>query len=139
MKTSLDHLPAFKQRDLERVLQPGVYEDMAEGAQARRDHQLRLASSAAHLSELASAERRANVNAVGVGGWKSQSMVRRNPHKSVKHLRGYGDRLTFQVTLENFRQTGRARKAINMVTVAAVRSSGRRPNWMSVIERWWTH
>lgn len=36
-----------------------------------------------------------------LGGWKSESMVRRYAHMSVKHLAPYADRLTFPVTLEN--------------------------------------
>lgn len=36
-----------------------------------------------------------------LGGWKSESMVRRYAHMSVKHLAPYADQLTFPVTLEN--------------------------------------
>jgi integrase len=35
-----------------------------------------------------------------LGGWKSESMVRRYAHMSVKHLAPYADRLTFPVTPE---------------------------------------
>ena len=33
-----------------------------------------------------------------LGGWKSESMVRRYAHMSVKHLRPYADQLNFEVT-----------------------------------------
>ena len=33
-----------------------------------------------------------------LGGWKSESMVRRYAHLSVKHLRPYADQLNFEVT-----------------------------------------
>ncbi len=33
-----------------------------------------------------------------LGGWKSESMVRRYAHLSVKHLAPYADQLTFPVT-----------------------------------------
>lgn len=36
-----------------------------------------------------------------LGGWKSESMVRRYAHMSVKHLAPYADQLTFGVTLGN--------------------------------------
>lgn len=35
-----------------------------------------------------------------LGGWKSESMVRRYAHMSVKHLAPYADQLTFSVTLK---------------------------------------
>jgi integrase len=34
-----------------------------------------------------------------LGGWKSESMVRRNAHLSVKQLQPYADQLTFPVTV----------------------------------------
>ena len=36
-----------------------------------------------------------------LGGWKSESMVRRYAHMSVKHLAPYADQLTFPVTVGN--------------------------------------
>ena len=36
-----------------------------------------------------------------LGGWKSESMVRRYAHMSVKHLQPYADQLTFPVTVPN--------------------------------------
>jgi integrase len=36
-----------------------------------------------------------------LGGWKSESMVRRYAHMSVKHLQPYADQLNFQVTPAN--------------------------------------
>ena len=36
-----------------------------------------------------------------LGGWKSETMVRRYAHMSVKHLQPYGDQLIFPVTPEN--------------------------------------
>lgn len=33
-----------------------------------------------------------------LGGWKSETMVRRYAHMSVSHLQPYADKLTFQVT-----------------------------------------
>lgn len=36
-----------------------------------------------------------------LGGWKSESMVRRYAHMSVSHLQPYADKLTFQVTPES--------------------------------------
>lgn len=36
-----------------------------------------------------------------LGGWKSESMVRRYAHMSVKHLEPYASRLIFPVTVEN--------------------------------------
>jgi integrase len=35
-----------------------------------------------------------------LGGWKSESMVRRYAHMSVKHLEPYASKLTFPVTVE---------------------------------------
>jgi integrase len=36
-----------------------------------------------------------------LGGWKSESMVRRYAHMSVSHLQPYADKLIFPVTVEN--------------------------------------
>ena len=45
-----------------------------------------------------------------LGGWKSETMVRRYAHMSVKHLRPYADQLTIPVTVEN---GGKPEKALD--------------------------
>ena len=75
-----------------------------------------------------------------LGGWKSESMVRRYAHMSVKHLQPCADQLTFPVTeaksLESQKVAGhksghsRVRPTLHLVV----------SNWRKCLRRkWWTH
>ena len=71
----------------------GQYEGLVPGARSGRHRELPLARLAAHLGELARAERHALHALQELGGWESAEMVRRYAHFSTEHLAPYADRL----------------------------------------------
>ncbi|TPG21750.1 site-specific integrase [Sphingomonas koreensis] len=48
-----------------------------------------------------------------LGGWKSESMVRRYAHLSVKHLQPYADQLIFPVTPDDRRNPAESRESLS--------------------------
>lgn len=74
----------------------GEHAGLAQSAEARRDHQLSLARSPAHLGSWLRQNDVPTWVLQELGGWKSETMVRRYAHLSVKHLQPYADQLIFR-------------------------------------------